>query len=109
MSILSRFPLGGSKELKYASGTTTVSSWGGAATVSGLGFRPIAVYVYGSSSTKSMGAAIFNDDGTKLYGHYLYSDIGSFNASATDDGFTVSPNYVNYNGAATVYWYAVGY
>ena len=92
---------------KYATGTGTFTGSNGVPTtqtITGLGFRPYAVFIK-RSTFDQWSSAICDDDGNLVIARGYYSDPYTPTFSATDDGFSLQ--YAGAYGQA-YYWYALG-
>lgn len=114
--IISRFPMGGSAELKKANGSKSVTAtYVGLRnyyfdfTLTGLEFRPVVVYFYFASQAYSSNKFLLSDvSGSTVLGENGYTAATPSTFSITDDGF----KFYTYNGdeatTTTVYWWAAG-
>ena len=100
--MVGRTNAGGGGKLKYASGTLAASD---SQVVSGLGFRPYIVLLYGNSNYYKLAMAIVcNEDGEKVLACAQNKVVTTDETTyVTDDGFVI--NSVS-NYALT--WYAFG-
>lgn len=116
---LTNIPGGSSQSVQTANGNETRAAGVYQISVTGLAFRPRAVWVYsgagGTSGMMHAGALFFGDDGTRMSGRgvtggttgAVKGGVYDSTGSATDSGFTFG-NIYGYGGTR-IYWYALGW
>lgn len=106
--MLSRFPMGGGKELKYASGSVAISGTSTTISVTGLDFTPIVVTTRaGGTSYDGLSWGIkMPDQGVDVSRYTFVSSKGSASFTPTEGGFKI---FARYEDATSCQWYAIGY